>query len=251
MILYFSGTGNSRYAAELIQQVTGDEMVCLNELIKTGQRREFANDRPLVLVAPTYAWRLPRLVSDYLQGSTFSGNRQAYFLLTCGDGVGAAAAFANHLCRQKGLTFMGLAAVVMPENYIALFQAPGGPEAAAIIRRAEPQLRQLGEQIAAGLPLPSAKPGLFGRVCSWLVNPLFYRFIIKAKAFCTTEKCVGCGRCAKLCPINNIRLVDGTPQWGAACTHCMACICGCPAQAIEYGRSSQGKVRYYNTASPQ
>ena len=62
MILYFSGTGNSRYAAELIQQVTADEMVCLNELIKTGQKREFANGRPLVIVAPTYAWRLPRLV---------------------------------------------------------------------------------------------------------------------------------------------------------------------------------------------
>lgn len=251
MILYFSGTGNSRYAAELIQQVTGDEMVCLNKLIKTGQKRDFANDRPLVIVAPTYAWRLPRLVTNYLQGANFSGNRKAYFLLTCGDGAGAAATFADRLCRQKGLTFMGLAAVVMPENYIALFQAPDGPEAAAIIRCAEPQLHQLAGQIAAGLPLPLAKPGFFGRVCSLLVNPLFYHFIIKAKAFRATEKCVSCGNCTKLCPLNNIRLVEGTPQWGAACTHCMACICGCPEQAIEYGRRSQGKIRYYNTASPQ
>ncbi len=31
---------------------------------------------------------------------------------------------------------------------------------------------------------------------------------------------------------------------GDACTHCMACICGCPAEAIEYGSRSRGKARY-------
>nr|WP_264291386.1 MULTISPECIES: hypothetical protein [unclassified Dorea] len=30
-----------------------------------------------------------------------------------------------------------------------------------------------------------------------------------------------------------------------ACTHCMACICYCPAEAIEYGKKSVGKPRYH------
>ena len=29
------------------------------------------------------------------------------------------------------------------------------------------------------------------------------------------------------------------------CTHCMACICYCPAEAIEYGKKSLGKPRYH------
>ena len=58
------------------------------------------------------------------------------------------------------------------------------------------------------------------------------------------EKCVGCGKCAAVCVENNIRLRDGRPVWGDRCTHCMACICGCPAGAIEYGRASRGKPRY-------
>ena len=32
--------------------------------------------------------------------------------------------------------------------------------------------------------------------------------------------------------------------WGSDCTHCMACICDCPAEAIEYGKKSVGKPRY-------
>lgn len=39
---------------------------------------------------------------------------------------------------------------------------------------------------------------------------------------------------------------EGGPVWGKRCTHCMACICGCPAEAIEYGKRTVGKRRYYN-----
>ena len=38
--------------------------------------------------------------------------------------------------------------------------------------------------------------------------------------------------------MRNIVLSDGKPHWGSDCTHCMACITACPAQAIEYGRRS-------------
>ena len=46
-------------------------------------------------------------------------------------------------------------------------------------------------------------------------------------------------------PLNNIRLENGKPVWGKHCTHCMACICYCPKEAIEYGKKSKGKPRYH------
>ena len=58
-------------------------------------------------------------------------------------------------------------------------------------------------------------------------------------------RCIGCGRCVELCPLNNIHLENGKPVWGKDCTHCMACICYCPAEAIEYGKKSLGKPRYH------
>ena len=44
--------------------------------------------------------------------------------------------------------------------------------------------------------------------------------------------------------MNNIVMEEKQPLWGKDCTHCMACICGCPKEAIEYGRKSKGKPRY-------
>mgnify|MGYP002728531920 CR=1 FL=1 len=59
------------------------------------------------------------------------------------------------------------------------------------------------------------------------------------------DKCIGCGKCAKMCPLNNIKLKNSKPVWGKNCTHCMACICLCPTEAIEYGKKSVGKPRYH------
>ena len=57
--------------------------------------------------------------------------------------------------------------------------------------------------------------------------------------------CIGCGQCVKRCPMNNVALKDGKPSWGKNCTHCMACICYCPKEAIEYGKKSVGQPRYH------
>ena len=58
------------------------------------------------------------------------------------------------------------------------------------------------------------------------------------------SNCIGCGKCAKLCPLNNIKLTDKKPVWGNQCTHCMACIGNCPVEAIEYGTITQEKRPY-------
>ena len=77
-----------------------------------------------------------------------------------------------------------------------------------------------------------------------ILNPVFYRFFVKAEAFRATDACIGCGKCVELCPLNNIRLENGKPIWGKNYTHCMACICYCHKEAIEYGKKSKGKPRY-------
>ena len=245
MIMYFSGTGNSRYIAQRIAVALGDELLSMNDRIKAGDHSPTETDERLVIVTPTYAWRIPRIVRDWLAETDFPCGAQVWFVMTCGSEIGNAAGYNRALCREKQLTYMGTAQIVMPENYIAMFNAPQAAEARQIVAGAEPDIDRVISAIAAKQAFAPPRNNLCDRFMSGPVNPIFYSFFVKANAFTAGDACTGCGQCARLCPTNNIAVQNSKPVWGGDCTHCMACICRCPVEAIEYGKKSLGKPRYH------
>ena len=245
MILYFSGTGNSGYAARRIADGLGEPLLCLNDRIKAGGTAPVETGARLIIVTPTYAWRIPRIVQDWLLRTALTGTAQAWFVMTCGSEIGSADKYNRALCQEKHLTCMGTAQIIMPENYIAMFNAPQAEEARQIVARAEPDIDRAIAAVRAGTAFPPTRDNLYDRFMSGPVNPIFYSCFVKAEAFTVSDACIGCGKCVELCPLNNIRLENGRPVWGKNCTHCMACICYCPAAAIEYGKKSLGKPRYH------
>ena len=132
----------------------------------------------------------------------------------------------------------------MPENYIAMFNAPCKEEADKIIEAATPEIIKIAETIKSDGFLYN-KSGLIGKFLSGPINPVFYSLFVKSKGFYTTDKCTSCGLCVNLCPFNNIHMENGKPIWGENCTHCMSCICRCPSEAIEYKNKTKGKPRYH------
>ena len=77
MIVYFTGTGNSRYAARMIADKTGDQAVDAGEYIKENRKAELTSDRPWVFVSPTYAWRLPRVFEDFIKQGSFGSEQRS------------------------------------------------------------------------------------------------------------------------------------------------------------------------------
>ena len=245
MILYFSGTGNSKYVAQRIADALGDEIVNLNARIKASDTSSIETGERVIIVTPTYAWRIPRIVRDWLLKTELRGARLAWFVITCGSEIGNAAKYNRDLCAEKGLAYMGTAQIVMPENYIAMFSAPQADEARQIVAKAESSIDRAITAIQANQPFAPTRNNLYDRFMSSAVNPIFYKCFVKANAFTASSACIGCGQCVKRCPMNNVTLKDGKPVWGKACTHCMACICYCPVSAIEYGKKSVGQPRYH------
>ncbi|MDD3164486.1 MAG: EFR1 family ferrodoxin [Oscillospiraceae bacterium] len=244
MIVCFSGTGNSRYCAQLLAAQLGEELIDAFHFIRDGIRAELCSARPWIFVSPTYGWQIPRIFADFLRSSCFTGSRSAYFVMTCGSEIGNAGSALQTLCAEKGFTYQGVLEVIMPENYIAMFPVPDESESAQIIAAARPFLEAGADCIGQETPFPARKKSAVDKLKTGVVNSLFYALCVKAKAFYATDTCVGCGKCETVCPLNNIHLKVGKPIWGDRCTHCMACICGCPAEAIEYGKHSHGKPRY-------
>lgn len=250
MVCYFSGTGNSALIATYIAEHIQDELLSLNDRIRADDLSPVRSERPLIFIVPTYAWKMPRLVTQFLERMVFEGNTDAYFLLTCGDDIGNAAAAIRRLCATKGFTFKGVVPVIMPENYIIFFSAPSEDEAQVIFESALPEVSKAADCILSGKSFPVTQPSLLDRLKSGIINRGFYTFMIHSKKFYATDACIHCGMCASVCPIHAIELTEAQklPKWNGHCTHCMACISKCPVQAIEYGRRTHGKRRYTSDA---
>lgn len=244
MILYFSGTGNSEYTAKRIGSKINDEAVNLFEKIRSRDFSEIRAKRPWVVVSPTYAWRIPRILQEWLENTQLTGNRDIYFVMTCGGSIGNAGRYLEKICKAKRLNYMGCAAIIMPENYIAMFTVPPLEEALEVIGRAESVMDKTALMIKNGERFPQPAVTFQDRVNSGVVNDVFYPAFVHAKKFYASDGCVSCGKCVKVCPLKNIHLENGKPAWGKNCTHCMACICRCPTEAIEYGEHSKGMPRY-------
>ena len=244
MIIYFSGTGNSRYIAKRIADKLHENLLNINNKIKENDTQPIKVNQRLIIVTPTYAWRIPRIVRDWIVETGFKGAEQVWFVMNCGGEIGNAAKYNQQLCDKKGFVCMGTAQILMPENYIALFGTPEPEQARQFVSKAEPVIDEVIKEIAAGHAFSAPRNNLYDRILSGPLNQLFYPFCVSARAFCVSKECVSCGKCVNVCPLNNITLKNGKPVWGKKCTHCMACISYCPSKAIEYGKHSLRKTRY-------
>ena len=68
----------------------------------------------------------------------------------------------------------------------------------------------------------------------------------RAKKFAASDACIGCGTCERVCPRNNIQLVDGKPSFGSNCIGCLSCVQFCPKAAINVGKITEKRERFPN-----
>ena len=137
MILYFSGTGNSAYVAKRIAKINNEKIINLFKKIKEKDYASINSETSFVIVTPTYAWRIPRLLQRWLEKTELTGNKNIYFVMTCGGSIGNAEKYLKKLCKKKEMNYSGCLEIVMPENYVALFTTPTKEEALKIIDKSE------------------------------------------------------------------------------------------------------------------
>ena len=246
MILYFSATGNTEFIAKELAKRTDDECVNLLKRIKEQDYTPIHSEKPFVICAPVYVCEIPRFMMKYLKKLSFTGSKDVYFILTSGGYCGPSGLLLKNIFKAKKMRPHGHAEFKMPRNYVASDSYPmlAKEQVEERILDSCKQLDQVASDILAGNKLTARHVFLFETIITVPFNPIWCKYKLTAKDFRVEDACIGCGKCERLCPLNNIKIVDKKPVWGNQCTHCMACIANCPVDAIEYGEITKDKERY-------
>jgi len=244
MILYFTGTGNSKFVADYLAEKLDDETVSLNKIIKSGEKLNCSSEKPYVIVAPIYAWRLPAVVEETITNSQLDGCKNVYCIVTMGENSGNTDKYIKKIISDKGMNFTGYIGVAMQNNYLFMEKMPKPREAAKALNIVIPKLDKIAASINAGQPLKKDDKTPMAALMSGVVNMGFNRFMVKNQELKADSDCISCGKCAQLCPVNNIDMSEGKPSFKGNCCGCLACLHHCPKQAINVKNQTQDKGRY-------
>ena len=251
MIFYFTGTGNSLYAANQIAKALGDQLYSIAKLMdlrKDSYEYELGKNEILGFVFPVYAWGPPRIVLDFISRLGVKGNPYVFSLNTCGEEEGNTSKIVRKALAARGLILDGAFCLRMPNNYIVGFDVDSSDVEAEKLKAAELMLSEINKVIAKRQPnVDLTMPGRFPAVKTFLINSLFNTFALNAKYFYADDSCTHCGLCEEICPVHTIKVTDTEkPVWGKDCTQCQACINRCPERAIQLGKGSAKKGRYHH-----
>ena len=101
MVLYFTGTGNSRYLARRIAEELEMPLYDLNACIKAGDTAPVQTGRDVVLVTPTYAWRIPRVVSEWMGKTALPTEQRGAGRACASEGADQAQGRAGVSCTER------------------------------------------------------------------------------------------------------------------------------------------------------
>lgn len=224
MVFYFTGTGNSLYAAKQLEE----QPVSIPQAMK-NDRLEFTADA-IGIIAPIYGHEVPEMVRAFMHRAVFHTD-YFYMVLTYGNRHGGAAELAAKLCEECGIWPDYINVLLMVDNWLPSFDMD---EQKKLDKKVEQHLAEIAADVqnrrkmiaevtdtdrAAHQQFLSARQGL---------PPDAWQHMIRV-----TDACIGCGICEKVCPSDSIHVENGKAVHRAShCQTCLACVHHCPNKAI-------------------
>ncbi|RAP54500.1 MAG: hypothetical protein BZ137_01930 [Methanosphaera sp. rholeuAM130] len=249
MIIYFSATGNCKYAATRISQKTGDKIVSIIQLNKnTDYCIELENDESLGIVIPTYFYGLPVLVKEYLSKMTIktdNENPYLYSVSTYGTTPGGSIEIINNILNDKGHELSSKYTLQMVDTWTVEFDLTKEENIAYFTKNTEDKLNSIIESVMERRNddlTEKTKGKLF-----YTFAQFAYELDRKTSYFSVDDSCTGCGLCQRDCPVEAIEIKGGKPVWiKDKCLICFRCIHRCPAFSIEYKHKTKVNGQYTN-----
>jgi ferredoxin len=249
MIFYFSGCGNTRWAAKQISDVQNERLIFIPDVMDGDCAFVLKDDEKIGFLFPVYSWAQPKIITDFIRRLKLKNYRGQYLFMvcTCGDDAGLTTQVFTSSIERRGWHVNSAFSIQMPNTYVCM---PGfnidPPELEADkLQKSIGRLQYINKQVSqrTGGKIDVIQ-GSFPWLKTRLVQPFFQLLFINDKSFLSNGKCIACGVCERSCPVKNIHLTDGRPVWLHHCTMCLGCYHHCPKHAIDFGKATVDKGQY-------
>lgn len=233
--VYFSGTGNSRYCVErFLQEYAGEIKAFSIEDKETVQQISRCQD--LVFGYPVQYSAMPKILYDYIcSHKELWKDKRIFVIATMGAFSGDGAGVLARLLKKQGAVITGGLHVKMPDSICDEKVLKRSLEKnKQMVLDAEQKVKKAAEECKCGNP-PREGLGILPQLAGLLGQRLYFGGKTKKysdRLKINAEKCVGCGLCVKLCPMENIVVENQIAEAGSRCTMCYRCVNHCPRQAI-------------------
>lgn len=215
MIFYFTGTGNSRWAAMKIAELTGDKAYNITDFKEVPC---VSVEKQVGFVFPVYAWGVPEPVISFAK-KLESTSAFTFGVGTCGGEAGMTMKRFSALYPLDSCY-----SLVMPNNYIVGTDTEDEETIVKKIYIAGKEIQRMSREIIRQEKVYRVYEGNLARLKSSVVNWAFNKFARSTNPFYVTGDCNGCGLCAENCPASTITITGKIPVWGKQCYQCMHCI---------------------------
>ncbi len=233
--IYFSGTGNSKYAVEVFCREYEQNAKVLS-IEDDNVLEAIENDEVLVFAYPVQYSTVPKILRDFINENKDLWKQKRIFIIATmglfsGDGAGI---LGRHL-QKYGAVILGGLHLKMPDSIgdEKVLKRPLEKNK-ELVKVAEAKINKSVNLLKQGKPTQEGI-GILYRIAGFFGQRLYFGYKTRKysdKLQVDEDKCVGCGKCEKLCPMNNIKLIDKKVVQNHQCTMCYRCINNCPKQAM-------------------
>jgi len=245
MQLYvYTGTGNSLWISrQLALELKEADLKFIPYLSK-----DFEVEADVVgIIFPVHIWGLPIRVIQFI--NHLQVKPETYFFALAVN-AGQPAATLLQLQKLMSTRELSLAlgySIVMPSNYIP-WGGPGPIDTQQrLYREAQEKLEAIAGSILRGERKKVDRGPLWQNILFSWIYKISFRSVHKLdKNFWVDDKCNSFGICSKVCPADNIKMINEKPVWLHRCEQCLACLQWCPQEAIQYGKKTVKYQRYHH-----
>ncbi|MBD3254328.1 MAG: 4Fe-4S ferredoxin [Candidatus Lokiarchaeota archaeon] len=244
-LYYFTGTGNSlKIAKDLRDELEDCELKSIIKVMENDKIIETSDK--IGFVFPLHYYGLPKVVYDFAEEIILDESEYLFAVVTkAGEWKGVPLILLEKILRAKSKSLDAGFFVNMPNNYILDMDSHSEKEQKELFEKATRQVKDTAKAIKENMKnidLDLTKKNRLEKV-----NLTFHKGVHDSdKSFYVEETCNSCDICKKVCPVDNIVIVDGKPQWQHKCLQCLACLNYCPENAIQFGNKTLGRARYHH-----